>query len=517
MKNIFIVLIILIASACNYLDDYSQDLVVAKSVSDLDEVLLGSVYLPSKSSVKDLAYGDMGWWLHIMDDDVNGVITPKGGLRYYSYAMNEAYFGYTCWQLEVGRNYTKNNLADDNALWDDLYRRINVCNIILEEIKDIHIPEEDQMDALRVKGEAHFIRAQFYFILVNIYSNAYEPDKAATTPGVPLKLTNYVEHNKDKDSQFERTSVEQVYNQIVADLKAAVDCFTKRPQTHSFYRASKEASLLLLSRVYLFMQDWTNARTTAAELLELKSALKNYILANEEEEIISRSNPEILFSQGSLNLQQAISGNGGDFCISNDLYHLYSDKDCRKTLFFSEASNSDSIALGMKYRHDEHQSYVSDLYLLRTSEAWLNMMEACAMLDKADEASKWLNDFRTYRITDWQNVNYDLQTVIQEIRKERRKELCLEGHRWFDLRRYAVCSKAPFQKKIERVFALYKWNSDYTFDHAELYCLEKNDPAYTLSIPKSVLEFDKGMPDNERIARHLTKIIKYKFVNNEQK
>ncbi len=31
MKNIFIVLIILIASACNYLDDYSQDLVVAKS------------------------------------------------------------------------------------------------------------------------------------------------------------------------------------------------------------------------------------------------------------------------------------------------------------------------------------------------------------------------------------------------------------------------------------------------------------------------------------------------------
>lgn len=73
------------------------------------------------------------------------------------------------------------------------------------------------------------------------------------------------------------------------------------------------------------------------------------------------------------------------------------------------------------------------------------------------------------------------------------------------------------KKKIERVFALYKWNSDYTFDHAELYCLEKNDPAYTLSIPKSVLEFDKGMPDNERIARHLTKIIKYKFVNNEQK
>ena len=69
------------------------------------------------------------------------------------------------------------------------------------------------------------------------------------------------------------------------------------------------------------------------------------------------------------------------------------------------------------------------------------MMEACAMLDKADEASKWLNDFRTYRITDWQNVNYDLQTVIQEIRKERRKELCLEGHRWFDLVRWGIAAE----------------------------------------------------------------------------
>lgn len=514
MKNIFIALIILIASGCNYLDDYSQDLVVAKSVSDLDEVLLGSVYLQSKSSVKDLAYGDAGWWLHIMDDDLNGVIAPKAPNRTHNQAMRVNYFGYTCWQWEVGRNYAGNNIAGDNALWDDLYRRINVCNIILEEMKEMSIPEEDQKDAFRVQGEAHFVRAQFYFMLVNIYANAYEPDKAATTLGVPLKLTDYVEHDKDKTTQFERASVEQVYRQIVTDLKAAVDCFTQSPQTHSFYRASKEASLLLLSRVYLFMQDWTNARTTAAELLELKSALKNYTIADEEEEIISRTNPEILFSQGSLNLQEAIKGNGGDFCISADLYRLYSDEDCRKTLFFSEASDSDSISLGMKYRHGEHQSYVSDLYLLRTSEAWLNMMEACAMLDKTDEASKWLNDFRAFRIAGWQPVNYDLPTVIQEIRDERRKELCLEGHRWFDLRRYAVCRKAPWQKEIERVFALYNWNSDFSFDHAEVYRLEKNDPAYTLAIPKSVLEFDKGMPDNERIARPLMKTILYNWTTN---
>ena len=47
-KNILLVLAVMILVRCGYLDDYSQDMVVVKSVSDLDEVLLGSVYIPSK-------------------------------------------------------------------------------------------------------------------------------------------------------------------------------------------------------------------------------------------------------------------------------------------------------------------------------------------------------------------------------------------------------------------------------------------------------------------------------------
>ena len=43
-KNILLVLAVMILVRCGYLDDYSQDMVVVKSVSDLDEVLLGSVY-----------------------------------------------------------------------------------------------------------------------------------------------------------------------------------------------------------------------------------------------------------------------------------------------------------------------------------------------------------------------------------------------------------------------------------------------------------------------------------------
>ena len=110
------------------------------------------------------------------------------------------------------------------------------------------------------------------------------------------------------------------------------------------------------------------------------------------------------------------------------------------------------------------------------------------------------------------DVEYDANEVIDQVRVERRKELCLEGHRWFDLRRYAVCKKAPFKKTIERVYAIYDWESRNIFKYAEVYQLKEDDLAYVFAIPKSVLEFDKGMPDNIRENREYVRLI---YRNNE--
>ena len=60
-KNILLVLAVMILVRCGYLDDYSQDMVVVKSVSDLDEVLLGSVYIPSK----EILVGGCIYWTTI--------------------------------------------------------------------------------------------------------------------------------------------------------------------------------------------------------------------------------------------------------------------------------------------------------------------------------------------------------------------------------------------------------------------------------------------------------------------
>ena len=231
------------------MEDYSQDLVIAKSVQDVDELLLGSGYL-RYGSPDDIAGGDVGWWIHLLDDDVNGVIAGQANLHSAVQVdvnlLRSTYYGYFCWQWEVGRNYDKTSLASDASLWNTLYSRINIANIILAEIQDMDKEnEEDELDAWRVQGEAYFLRAQFYLFLVNIYGDAYAPSTAASKLGVPLKLTEYVEHDPDRNPQFERATVQEVYDQIVSDLENAVSCFERGSQPQSIYRASSNRNLFI--------------------------------------------------------------------------------------------------------------------------------------------------------------------------------------------------------------------------------------------------------------------------------
>lgn len=505
-KLIYLFCVLLFAGCDHFLKEYSQDLVVAKEVSDLDEILLGSCYIPSVQHNEINVTGEYCSWLNFLDDDINTVIGP-GSAR--TFGPTYSAFGYTTWQLEVGRDIEGRNLAPDDFTWNNLYYRINVANIILEEAGNMKGDlEADQQALERIKGECRFLRAQFYLTLANLYADAYVPGKAETTLGVPLKLTSYVEHDKDKDVQFDRVSLAAVYEQIVADLKEAVVLLTKSPQPKPLHRASREAAVLLLSRVYLYMQDWENAKETAAGFLKNDPVMQDMVGMEEGTVFLQEKSPEVVFSQGSLSVHVSLTGEAGLFCVTDDLYRLYDvDHDFRAARWFRPRSVTDSMALTGKYQLGAHRSHISDCFMLRNTEGYLNMAEACAMLGKA-EANDWLNGLRRLRIKDYTDQHYSGEELIREIRNERRKELCFEGHRWFDLRRYAVAEKWSFKKEIRRIFAHYNYEIRNEFDYAEVFILEKDDPAYTFRIPVSVLKRDVGMPDNPRNVREVVDIIR---------
>lgn len=497
MKKIIYGLITLLLSGCSdFLKEYSQTQTVAKEVSHFDEVLLGDGYIPA--SACEYISTNYAGWLNTLDDDITTVPNGTAGKKWAG--MMQPLFGYYAWQLEVGRNPEGNNLRDDSQTWLEFYRRINVVNIILKEIDDISVdsPAEEK-DRIRVKGECHFIRGQLFFTLINLYAKAYNEATSTTDPGVPLKLTEYVEHDKDKDIQFERTPVAQVYNQIVKDLQSAVTFLTESPQSRPLHRASRQAALLLLSRVYLYMQDWENARQTAEELLTEQATLSQ--INTQASAFLTEENPEVLFSQGSLNVQNSIQGEQGDFAVSPELVELFDTTDYRRN-FFVPHFTTGALGLSAKYKTGiEFVSHISDIFTLRIAEAYLNMAEACAMLDATEEANRYLQRLRENRIENYRHTAYSGEQLIDEIRLERRRELCFEGHRWFDLRRYAVCKTYPYSKPIRHQFNVYE-SRNYHWERTDTYVLKENDPAYTFQIPQSVLEYDKvPMPANPREKR----------------
>ena len=69
------------------------------------------------------------------------------------------------------------------------------------------------------------------------------------------------------------------------------------------------------------------------------------------------------------------------------------------------------------------------------------------------------------------------------IREERRRELCFEGQRWFDLRRYGM---PRFERRwVELGVNLGK------------YVMEEGDAAYTLPIPVNVIERNSALTQNK--------------------
>lgn len=501
----------------DFLSEYSQDMIVAKEVQHFNEVLLGEVYLPSQIKEWGVSGTSVGGFLNILDDDVN---TGRGQGLVGQNQMSQAWgqtvapaFGYYAWQLQVGQNFSGTYTAEDDATWNDLYHRINIINVILDEIVDMpHETDDDRALYWRVQGESHFERALFYFVLANLYGKPYVEEQADTLLSVPLKLTAYVEHDKEKPTQFERASARAVYAQVVDDLKQAIECLKTSPQPEDYtsYRASAEAAQLLLSRVYLYMQDWTAAAAMADSVIASRNfRLSGLSSLSAGSYFLSEDNPEIIHSQGSnyLATRNAFNGGPGDFCVARELYELYDqENDKRYPVFFKINSVTDSMGLSSKYERGSIRSHVSDAFTLRVAEAYLNKAEACAMIpERAQEANDALAELRRNRITGYEHTFLTGRELVDDVRLERRKELCFEGHRWFDLRRYSVCKTYPYKRRIAHVLNVCGENIDYLY--SRMYVLEEDDFAYVFRIPKTTLEFDDvPMPDNYREARDYVEV-----------
>ena len=142
-------------------------------------------------------------------------------------------------------------LKNVGTLWMVGYKAIYMCNTVIETL-DESKPENNQL-----LGEAYFMRGLMHLHMVTLYAQPYSYGR--DNLGVPLRVTTSSEGIK-------RNTVGEVYDQIVLDLRKGADLMSSKPRGNAGYPC-KEAALGVLSRVYLYMEEYDKCIATVDEAL----------------------------------------------------------------------------------------------------------------------------------------------------------------------------------------------------------------------------------------------------------
>ncbi|WP_209404929.1 RagB/SusD family nutrient uptake outer membrane protein [Pseudozobellia sp. WGM2] len=145
-------------------------------------------------------------------------------------------------------NIPTNNSAL-SAAWNSQYVGIHRANLILDKVSEI---EMDESLKGRYLAEARFLRAWYYMNLVKTFGD------------VPLVLDADLEAY-----DLTRTPRQQVYEQIIADLEAAIAVLPEASEYDDADRgrATKGAALAYLAKAYLYMDNFAEAETNFATVI----------------------------------------------------------------------------------------------------------------------------------------------------------------------------------------------------------------------------------------------------------
>lgn len=358
-------------------------------------------------------------------------------------------------------SYYRNNLSQADLLvsgsefWVPIYNFIFRCNAAIEGVTASNTLNSVVKEQLL--GEAKFMRAFFYFYLINLFGD------------VPLVLTTDPEVN----TLLTRSGTEVVYEQIIIDLRDAVSLMndnyldaTLLNITTERTRPNKWVAMALLARAYLYMGDYINAEEQSTAVINnsvlfgLLPLLNNVFLKNSREAIWQIQPTALNFNTPEARIlvippTGPSTGNSvnNPVYLSRHLLNSFEKNDKRvvygnwvdTTIYKISASKNDTVAYSNKYKLNNIDPAINAttgttnmkeyFMVLRLGEQYLIRAEARAQLGNITGAQNDLNIIRE-RAGLNQILPGDKEALLSALLHERQVELFSEwGHRWFDIKR----------------------------------------------------------------------------------
>ncbi|MDY0986686.1 RagB/SusD family nutrient uptake outer membrane protein [Flavobacterium sp. CFBP9031] len=348
--------------------------------------------------------------------------------------------------------------------WNGLYKAIYYSNVIIDGV----MGSQDGSDAEKkeIYAEAFVHRAFAYLQLVNTYGPQFDPASDNSAKAVPLLLA------PELFSKLDRSTVGQVYDQIISDLNSALDNDIQDAAPFNVL-PSKRAVYALLARTYLYMGSYQLSLDNAQKALALQNGLIDFKeLATAYSYPVLVQNPEVIFSKTLLTTYDGSP-------LSNDLLNSFDSNDLRYNYYTIAGSNFFPTYTGRGFGMTRY-SYTNGINVgVSVPEMYLISAECYARLGKTQQAVDNLNIVRAKRYktgTTYQVSAATSKEALDLALIERQKEFVGRGFRWFDQRRLNL--DPLYQKTYTRVFK----NQTYT--------LAPNSDGYVFPINQNYIDLN---------------------------
>lgn len=365
--------------------------------------------------------------------------------------------------------------AEQDADWVDFYKIISRTNFVLQNI-DTYEKGFDY-DANYTKGRALFTRAHAYMYLINGYAKHYNASTASSDLGVPLLL------KMDINARQARNTVQEVYDQIISDLEAAVPLLTETSKHRTW--ANKSAAYALLGRVYLYQEKYELSQEYSKKSLDIYSTIKDY---NELSYVEGTNSAKgvLGYDRNKMNnVENVYVQEPGwyrtELWLSEGLINTFDKaKDLRYWYFTSDKSTTGEDLGGLYMATTDGQTPFAGI---RSTEVLLNYCEALMKQASANstEAVTYLNLLREKRYdatTYAPFAHVDDASTLAEIMLERRRELRLTAFRWFDMKRLGLTASRTVNGKT--------------------FTIKAGSNNYMWAIPLNVIALNDLLVQNER-------------------
>jgi len=457
IKSVFIIALFTVFSACeDFVDIEPKGQVFATSTDQLQELLYNGSVISTKRSFE----------LHAGSDEIRDFDSEE--LPFTNPFAN----GYGA--MLAFRDFLYP--VDTNPIvssYGNLYAAINLTNIVLESIDDVSGTAE-QKDQLR--GRALVFRANILLELVNTFARHYSTSYAEDeNSGVVIP------ENSTSSFDLKRSSIQEVYNFIIADLEKAIPLLNSN-KPEFLDQPNKIATYGYLARVYLYMGEWDLAKENAENALALQSDLYDYKtdvsgsdfphfgnIQGDIENIIVSYDATPYFT-GSFDRQPGI-------IVNPELLDLYESQDLRRTVLYDG-----NLWRG---RYGQITSLRSNSGLT-VPELMLIRAECNARTGDAQLALDDLNILRENRFEAGYTPLTDVSNALTLVKEERRRELAFNYWRLIDIKRYNLIDN-------DNISVIHMNTST-----GETHTLSPGDNNRVLPIPAFVVALDPSIVQNPR-------------------